>query len=249
MLSISEPSFLSNFERFTGRKALFCSRKRQTLGVPRQSRGLTQGCYETAWSWLHKFRRAMVRPDRDRLLGVVEVDETYVGGSEVGTQGRHTEKRAIVAVAVEVVDENKLGRVRLRRVADVSGETLRPFLQEAVEPGSSVLTDAWGGYTGLSGLGYDHMVINQSAAPDPAHVLMPAVHRIAALLKRWLLGTYQGAVSREHLNYYLDEFTFRFNRRSSRSRGLLFYRLLEQAAQTQHTPTDALFLATGRGPR
>ena len=127
-----------------------------------------------------------------------------------------------------------------------AGETLRPFVQEAVEPGSSVLTDAWGGYAGLSGLGYDHMVINQSAAPDPAHVLMPAVHRIGALLKRWLLGTYQGAVSREHLNYYLDEFTFRFNRRSSRSRGLLFYRLLEQAAQTQHTPTDALFLATGR---
>ena len=84
-----------------------------------------------------------------------------------------------------------------------------------------------GGYAGLSGLGYDHMVINQSASPDPAHVVLPAVHRIAALLKRWLLGTYQGAVSREHLNYYLDEFTFRFNRRSSRSRGLLFYRLLE----------------------
>ena len=205
--------------------------------------------YETAWSWLHKLRRAMVRPDRDRLLGVVEVDETYVGGPEVGTQGRHTQKRAVVAVAVEVVDEKRLGRVRLRRVADVSGQTLRPFVQEAVEPGSSVLTDAWGGYTGLSGLGYDHMVINQSAAPDPAHVLMPAVHRIAALLKRWLLGTYQGAVSREHLNYYLDEFTFRFNRRSSRSRGLLFYRLLAQAAQTPHTPTDALFLATGRGPR
>lgn len=93
------------------------------------------------------------------------------------------------------------------------------------------------------------MVINQSAAPDPAHVLMPAVHRIGALLKRWLLGTYQGAVSREHLNYYLDEFTFRFNRRSSRSKGLLFHRLLQQAAHTQHTPTDVLFLATGRGPR
>ena len=122
--------------------------------------------YETAWSWLHKLRRAMVRPDRDRLLGVVEVDETYVGGPEVGTQGRHTQKRAVVAVAVEV-DEKRLGRVRLRRVADVSGQTLRPFVQEAVEPGSSVLTDAWGGYTGLSGLGYDHMVINQSAAPDP----------------------------------------------------------------------------------
>ena len=90
--------------------------------------------------------------------------------------------------------------------------------------------------------------LNQSASPDPAPVLMPAVHRIAGLLKRWLLGTYQGGVSRKHLNYYLDEYTFRFNRRSSRSRGLLFYRLLEQAVQTQHTPTHALFMATGRGP-
>ena len=204
--------------------------------------------YKTAWSWLHKLRRAMVRPDRDRLLGVVEVDETYVGGPEVGTQGRHTQKRAVVAVAVEVVDEKRLGRVRLRRVADVSGEALRPFVQEAVEPGSSVLTDGWGGYSGLSGLGYDHMIINQSASPDPAHVLMPAVHRIAALLKRWLDSTYQGAVSREHLNYYLDEYTFRFNRRGSRSRGLLFYRLLQQAVQTEHSSTHAFFLGTGRGP-
>ena len=208
--------------------------------------------YETAWSWLHKLRRAMVRPDRDRLLGVVEVDETYVGGPEDGTQGRHTEKRASVAIAVEVIDEKQLGRVRLRRVAGVNTETLEPFVIESVEPGSSVLTDGWRAYAALSARGYDHMVINQSASPDPAHVLMPAVHRVSALLKRWLLGTYQGAVSREHLNYYLDEFTFRFNRRSSRSRGLLFYRLLAQAAQTPHTPhtpTDALFLATGRGPR
>ncbi len=204
--------------------------------------------YKTAWSWLHKLRRAMVRPDRDRLLGVVEVDETYVGGPEEGTSGRHTEKRAIVAVAVEVVDEKRLGRLRLRRVAEVSAEALEPFVTDTVEPGSSVLTDGWGGYTGLSARGYDHLVINQSASPDPAHVLMPGVHRIAALLKRWLLGTHQGAVSREHLNYYLDEYTFRFNRRSSRSRGLLFYRLLEQAVQTEHSPTHALFLGTGRGP-
>jgi transposase-like protein len=205
--------------------------------------------YKTAWSWLHKLRRAMVRPDRDRLLGVVEVDEMYVGGVGVGAQGRHTEKKAIVAVAVEVVDEKRLGRVRLRRVVDVSGDALQPFVQDAVEPGSRVLTDAWSGYAGLSGLGYNHMVINQSASADPAHVLMPAVPRIAGLLKRWLLGTYQGAVSREHLNYYLDEYTFRFNRRTSRSRGLLFYRLLEQAVQTAHTPTHALFMATGRGLR
>jgi transposase-like protein len=205
--------------------------------------------YETAWSWLHKLRRAMVRPDRDRLRGVVEVDEMYVGGQEKGVHGRQTEKKSIVVAAVEVLDPKGFGRLRLRRVSDVTGETLRPFVREAVEPGARVRTDGWGGYSGLSRLGYDHRVINQSASPDPAHVLMPAVHRIAALLKRWLDGTYQGAVSREHLNYYLDEYTFRFNRRGSRSRGLLFYRLLEQAAQTAHTPTSALSLGTGRGLR
>ena len=206
------------------------------------------GSYETAWAWLHKLRRAMVRPDRDRLFGAVEVDEMYVGGQEKGVHGRQTEKKAIVACAVEVLDNKRLGRVRLRRVADVSDESLRPFVQDAVEPGSSVLTDAWSGYSGLSGAGYDHLVVNQSAAPEPAHVLLPGVHRIAALLKRWLDGTYQGAVSREHLNYYLDEYAFSFNRRSSGSRGLLFYRLLEQAVQTQHSSTRALLLETGRGP-
>ena len=190
----------------------------------------------------------MVRPDRDRLLGVIEVDEMYVGGWDKGVYGRHAEKKVIVACAVEVVDGKRLGRVRLRQVANVSGEALRPFVQEAVEPGSSVFTDGWGGYRGQSRLRYDHMVINQSASPDPAHVLMPGVHRIAALLKRWLSGTYHGAVSREHLNYYLDEYTFRFNRRASRSRGLLFYRLLEQAVQTEHSPTDDFFVGTGRGP-
>jgi transposase-like protein len=205
--------------------------------------------YRTAWAWLHKFRRAMVRPDRDRLNGIVEVDETYVGGKEEGAQGRPGDKKAIVAVAVEVVDEKRLGRVRLRRIPDLSGAALEAFVERVVQPDSSVLTDAWSGYSQLSARGYDHVVINQSASPDPAHVLLPGVHRVASLLKRWLLGTYQGAVSSEHLNYYLDEFTFRFNRRSSRSRGLLFYRLLEQAVQTPPQPTHSLFLATGRGPR
>lgn len=205
--------------------------------------------YKTAWAWLHKLRRAMVRPDRDRLSGIIEVDETYVGGEEEGARGRYTETKAIVAVAVEILDEKRLGRIRLRRIPDVSGEALQTFVSEAVEPGTSVLTDGWSAYSGLPGLGYDHVVINQSASMYPAHVLMPGVHRVASLLKRWLLGTYQGAVSTEHLNYYLDEFTFRFNRRRSRSRGLLFYRLLEQAVQTAHTPTHALFLGTGRGQR
>jgi transposase-like protein len=205
--------------------------------------------YQTAWAWLHKFRRAMVRPGRDRLAGTVEVDEAYVGGKEKGARGRYTEKKAIVAIAVEILDARGLGRVRLRRVPDVSGQALGPFVNETVEPRTRVLTDGWSGYCGLSKLGYDHVVINQSASPSPAHVLMPGVHHVASLLKRWLLGTYQGAVSNEHLNYYLDEFTFRFNRRRSRSRGLLFYRLLEQAVHTDPTPAHALFLDTGRRRR
>jgi transposase-like protein len=205
--------------------------------------------YETAWAWLHKFRRAMVRPNRDRLNGIVEVDEAYVGGEEEGARGRYTERKAIVAVAVEVIDERRLGRVRLRRVPNCEGASLQSFVKETVEPGASVLTDGWSSYAALPELGYDHVVINQSASPDPAHVLMPAVHRVASLLKRWLLGTYQGAVSNDHLDYYLDEFTFRFNRRRSRSRGLLFYRLIEHSVRTAPTPTHALFLGTGRGRR
>jgi len=205
--------------------------------------------YTTAWAWLHKFRRAMVRPDRDRLDGIVEVDETYVGSEEEGARGRYTEKKAIVAIAVEIVDEKRLGRVRLRRIPDVSGASLVPFVRAAVQSGATVLTDGWSAYGPLSGLGYDHLVINQSASPYPAHVLMPGVHRVASLVKRWLLGTYQGSVSNEHLDYYLDEYTFRFNRRHSRSRGLLFFRLLEQAVRTDHTTTRGLFLGTGRGRR
>jgi transposase-like protein len=205
--------------------------------------------YQTAWAWLHKLRRAMRRPQRERLNGIVEIDEIYVGGPEEGARGRYTEDKAIVAIAVEIVGEKRLGRIRMRCIPDVSAESLEPFVTGVVEPRTSVLTDGWSGYAGLSRIGYDHIVINQSASPDPAHVLMPGVHRISSLVKRWLLGTYQGAASSEHLNYYLDEYTFRFNRRGSRSRGLLFYRLLEQAVQSEHTPTRALYLGTGRGSR
>jgi transposase-like protein len=202
--------------------------------------------YKTAWAWLHKFRRAMVVPGREKLSGVVEVDETYVGGEEQGVKGRYTTRKAIVAVAVEL-KEKGYGRVRLQHISDVKMRTLETFVRGSVAQGVIVRTDAWTGYRNLSGLGYEHEVINQSASPDPAHVLMPGVHRVASLLKRWLLGTYQGAVSNDHLNYYLDEFTFRFNRRSFSSRGLLFYRLLQQAVQTGHTSTHELFMGTGRG--
>lgn len=203
-------------------------------------RVLGLGSYQTAWTWLHKLRRAMVRPGRERLCGQVEVDESYVGGEEEGVGGRQTDTKAIVAIAVEMRQPKGFGRVRLKRVADVSAASLTPFVSQAVEPGSTIHTDGWKGYYHLARQGYRRKVTILSDSGDPAHVLMPGVHRVASLLKRWLLGTHQGAVSPQHLDYYLDEFTFRFNRRTSASRGLLFYRLMQQAAATSPTSYHAM---------
>jgi transposase-like protein len=176
-------------------------------------RVLGLGSYQTAWTWLHKLRRAMVRPGRDRLTGTVEVDETYVGGPEEGVHGRGTEDKAIVVVAAEIRGRGT-DRIRLKRVEDVSGESLRPFVQDAVEDGSIVQTDGWPGYNGLEKLGYMHEVTNIKRSEAQAHELLPRAHHVASLLKRWLLGTHQGGVQNQHLEYYLDEFTFRFNRRT-----------------------------------
>lgn len=194
------------------------------------------GSYRTAWTWLHKMRRAMIRPGRDRLRGIVEVDETYVGGEEAGVTGRETYKKAIVAIAVEVHSPKGFGRVRLLRVPDVSATSLTPFVCDAIEPGSVVRTDGWPGYDRIDKHGYTRDIILLSSSGDPAHVALPGPHRVSSLLKRWLLGTLQGAVSNKHLDHYLDEYTFRFNRRSSRARGLLFYRLVEQAVQVDPAP-------------
>lgn len=195
------------------------------------------GSYQTAWAWLHKLRQAMVRPDRDLLCGRIEVDETYVGGSDVGgKRGRGSESKEIVAIAVEVHLPKGFGRVRMRRIPDVSGGSLVPFVCDVAERGSEILTDGWKGYNQLSKSGFKHDKIIVSDTGNPAHVSMPGVHRIAALVKRWLLSTHQGSVSGKHLEYYLDEYTFRFNRRTSRSRGMLFYRLMEQAVMTAPLP-------------
>ena len=202
------------------------------------------GSYVTAWTWLHKLRRAMVRPGRDRLRGRVEVDEAYVGGLEEGARGRRTETKALVAVACEEEGPG-IGRIRLRRIDDASAASLQAFIEEAIEPGNLVHTDGWEGYAGLESKGYSHKVTVLQGRQQPPSKLLPRVHIVVSLLKRWLLGTHQGAVSPEYLDYYLDEFTFRFNRRKSRSRGQLFYRLLQQAVGVKPSPYRAMVRAAG----
>jgi len=189
------------------------SLKRQ-LGLP---------SYQTAWTWLHKLRRAMVRPGREALTGKVEVDEGYVGGEESGVQGRQTENKSVVVVAVEVKGR-AAGRLRMERVEDASAASLNAFVAANVVPGSAVRTDGWSGYAGLREEGYRHQ-IRVIGDPERASRLFPRVHRAFSLLKRWLLGTHQGAVRPHHLPAYLDEFVFRHNRRSSRSVTLPFQRL------------------------
>ena len=194
-------------------------------------RVLGLGQYKTAWTWLHKLRRAMLRPGRDRLNGAVEVDEIYVGGKAERAKGRKLGTRqSLVMVAVE-----RDGK----RVPDASANSLEGFVQAAVQAGSTVRTDGWPSYSRLEALGYRHEVTVTAGNKDLLGTVFPAVHRVASLLKRWLMGTHHGAVSPHYLDYYLDEFTFRFNRRKSRSRGLLFRRLLEQAMQVDPIPKVA----------
>jgi len=204
--------------------------------------------YTTAWSWMHKIRRAMVRPGRDGLSGTVEVDETYIGGPEVGVIGRETEKKALVVIAAQV-DGKGIGRIRMERVQDASAPTLAAFICKSVELKSVINTDGWEGYTGLTEMGYRHKVRVLRGSGKKAHELMPRVHRVVSLLKRWILGTHQGAISNAHLDYYLDEFTFRFNRRTSQYRGKLFYRLLQQAVCTAPAPYSVLNKHINRGFR
>jgi transposase-like protein len=169
-------------------------------------RALGLGSYQTAWMMLHRFRLAMVRPGRERLSGLVEVDEAYVGGVEAGVGGRETETKSLVAIAVEIKQPRGFGRVRLQRVDDVSQDSLIPFVTSAVEPGATVHTDGWQAYWTVPDHGYTHERTVMRQQSDPAHIVMPGVHRVASLLKRWLLGTHQGSVSPQHLDAYLNEF-------------------------------------------
>jgi transposase-like protein len=199
------------------------------LGI---QKALGLGSYRTAWTMLHKLRTAMIRPGRDRLSGTVEVDETFVGGPKPGKRGRGAAGKVLVLVAVEDRGTKGIGRIRLRIITDASGLTLKSAIKEMVEPESTVRTDGWSGYSGLEKEKYKHVVVEHTE-DEPGEDPSPLVHRIASLLKRWLLGTHQGGQQSSHLHYYLDEFTFRFNRRRSRSRGKLFYRLIQQALAVQ----------------
>ena len=192
-------------------------------------RTLGLGSYRTAWTLLHKLRRAMVRPGRERLRGRVEVDETYWGAPEPGLRGRQTQDKALILIAAAERGQG-IGRIRLRQAPTPSRAHLHGFISWAIEPGSVVRTDGLPAYAELTGYLHERVVLRGQAE------LLPRVHRVASLLKRWLLGTHQGAVSGAQLDYYLDEFTFRFNRRASASRGKLFYRLAEQAVAVDPHP-------------
>lgn len=207
----------------------------QKDGISAQSlqRALEIGSYQTAWSMLHRLRSVLVRPGRERLSGRVEVDETFVGGEEPGLRGgRQRGKETLVGVAVEVRQPRGYGRCRIRILSDGSAASLHPFVADHIEPGATVVTDGWQGYAGIEDLGYVRERHSQRAARlagDDPHALLPGVHRVASLAKRWLLDTHQGSVDEAHLQAYFDEFVFRFNRHRSRSRGLLFHRAVELA--------------------
>ena len=207
--------------------------------------------YQTAWAMLHRLRSALVRPGRDRLSGTVEVDETYIGGEEPGLRGgRQRGKKVLTGIAVEVREPKGIGRCRMAPLDDASGDTLGTFVTENVQPGATVITDGWAAYRAISGKGYQHRPINQKAARaagDDPDSLLPGVHRVASLCKRWLLGTHQGSVDAAHLPAYLNEFVFRFNRRRAASRGMVFYRVLQLAAG--HEPVRYVDLLASKKPR
>jgi hypothetical protein len=196
------------------------------LGIQRI---LGLGSYKTAWTWLHKLRRAMIRPGREKLSGLVEVDEAFFGAPETGgKRGRGGENKVQAAIAVEV-SENKVGRIRIAIIEDASQASLHAFIKETVEFGSTIVSDGWRGYYGLGEIGYTHKIEEKGAGQE----LLPHVHLVISLIRRWIMGTLQGSCSKEYLSYYFDEYTFRFNRRKSNSRGLLFYRLVQNAVQLQ----------------
>ena len=217
--------------------AWYLTNQKQGVSALGLQRVLGLGSYQTAWTMLHRFRCAMVSPDRERLKGVVQIDETYLAITDrqqpISAVGRKSKtSKVLVVMAVEILEPKGFGRIRLRRIHKDSDDHVLPFVQASVEPGARVRTDGSAAYRALGKLGYEHDRTVMLGSDIPAHVSMAGVHRVASLIKRWILGTHHGSVQPEHLDAYLDEFVFRFNRRTSNSRGMLFYRLMQQAVVT-----------------
>ena len=208
-------------------------------------RQLGFGSYQTAWSWLHKLRKAMVRPDREPLAGRVEADETYVGGPRPGKRGRGAAGKTLVAGAVEAgqAGGRRLGRLRLAVVPDASAASLEGFLAANVAKPATVATDGRRGYLGLPAAGYDHEPVSSSASRGDAALRLPGIHLVFSLVKRWLLGTHHGAVSEKHLPAYLDEYVFRFNRRTAKRVSHGFARLIEHAVRIKPSTYRAIVAA------
>ncbi len=225
---------------------LVTSQKRGVSAATIQSE-LGIGSYKSAWVMHHNLRRAMLRHRHAKLSGRIEVDETYLGGPEPGKRGRGAAGKIIVAIAVEhPADRDALGRVRMRVIPNLERPTLERFVRRTCTPGSLIVTDGFTSYSHLSEIGYEHERFSPHAEGDPTHIYMPGVHRIASMLKRWILGTHQGGIAVAYAYTYLEEFTFRFNRRYSRSRGLLFYRLMQLAIRTKPLSYDRLVWARRR---
>lgn len=192
------------------------------------------GSYRSAWLLLHKIRTAMIFSDRSLLSGDVEVDEAFIGGVRSGKRGRGAEGKQLIVIAAEFSGIKKIGRIRIRRSSDASAESLEKFIKTNIAPKATVHTDGWKGYSGIKGLGYKHLPV-KSKSVDPDE-LLPRVNIVTALLKRWLLGTHHGRLDEKHMDSYLEEFVFRFNRRTSKVRGLLFQRVIENSMNVEPTP-------------
>lgn len=188
------------------------------------------GSYDTAWTWLHKLRSCTIRDRREKLTGTIEVDEIYIGGQHSGKRGRGSENKLAVVVAAEKKGK-KLGRIRLQIIDNCSGDELIPFIKANIASGSSVVTDAWKGYNRLEENGYTHHQTCQVKAENKESIL-PGVHMVASLVKRVFLGTYHGRLEKKHLQRYLDEYTFRFNRRNTTHVGKRFFRIVQQTVNT-----------------
>lgn len=217
--------------------AWYLTNQKQGVSALGLQRVLGLGSYQTAWAILHRFRRAMVRPDRDKLKGHVEVDETYLDITDcqsvtTSLRNKSNTTKLLMVIAVELLEPKGFGRIRLRQIPKEAEAHILPFIQESIGVGSKISTDGSAAYRSLARAGYDHQRHVMLGSDSPAHVSMAGVHRVASLIKRWMMGTHHGAIQPNQIGSYLDEFVFRFNRRTSRSRGLLFYRLMQQAVVT-----------------